>query len=53
MNTERSELELESVWAGYPYGVLRSVLLGFAIVSVVLGLRHVLRGIYRFHMWNS
>lgn len=52
MSTKRSEVELESVRGGYPHGVLRPVLLVFAIVSVVVGLSHLMRRIYRFHIWD-
>jgi hypothetical protein len=52
MSTKKSEVGLESVWGGYRHGVLRPVLLGFAIVSVVVGLSHLMRRIYRFHMWD-
>lgn len=52
MNAEKSEVDLESVRANDLNGIVRPVLLGFVIVSVFVGLRHVLRSIYRFHMWD-
>lgn len=52
MNAKKSEVDLESVLGNDLNGIVRPVLLGFAIVSVFFGLRHVLRSIYRFHMWD-
>ena len=52
MNPKKSEVDLESVRGNDLNGLVRPVLLGFAIVSIVVGLRYVLRAIYRFHMWD-
>jgi hypothetical protein len=52
MSTKKSEVDLERVKGGYPHGIFRSALLGFAIVSVLFGLRYLLRSFYRFHTWD-
>ncbi len=52
MSIEKSEVEFERVQGRDPYRALRLVLLGFAIVSIGVGLRHMLRGMYRFHVWD-
>ena len=52
MNAKKSEVELERVQGNDLNRIFRPVLLGCAIVSVFVGLRHVLRSIYRFHMWD-
>ena len=46
MNAKKSEVDLERVQGIDLNGIVRPGLLGFAIMSVFVGLRHVLRSIY-------
>jgi hypothetical protein len=52
MSTKKSETDVENVPGSGPHGVLRPVLLGFAVVSAFIGVRYLVRSIYRFHRWN-